>query len=100
MLEVGMHSLKCVGFKDVRLSSSMHDPNRDGEEMLGGDDGLFNLAQTFLENGIVTKVHSAGVAGNSSLLGWVGISSMIVLVKYKEVLNYQNWLQRYKMIKI
>lgn len=47
MLEVGMHSLKCVGFKDVRLSSRMHDPNGDGEEMLGGDDGLFNLAQTF-----------------------------------------------------
>jgi len=33
MLEVGIHSLKCAGFKDVRLSSSMHDPNGDGEEM-------------------------------------------------------------------
>jgi len=82
-----MHSLKCAGFKDVRLSSSMHDPNGDGE-MLGGDDGLFNLAQAFSENGIVTKVRSSEVAGNSSLLGW-----------YKEVLNCQNWLQRYKMIK-
>jgi len=69
MLEVGIHNLKCAGFKDVRLSSSMHDPNGDGEEMLGGDDGLFNLAQTFSENGIVTKVRSSGVAGNSSLLG-------------------------------
>ena len=71
------------------LSRSMHDPNGDGEEMLGGDDVLFNLAQAFSENGIVTKVHSSGVAANSSLLGW-----------YKEVLNCQNWLQRCKMIKI
>ena len=42
------------------LSRSMHDPNGDGEEMLGGDDVLFNLAQAFSENGIVTKVHSSG----------------------------------------
>lgn len=57
MLEVGMHSfsLKCVGFKDVRLSSRMHDPNGDGEEMLGGDDGLFNLAQTFLEMALLQR---------------------------------------------
>jgi len=60
------------------LSRSMHDPNGDGEEMLGGDDVLFNLAQAFSENGIVTKVHSSGVAANSSLLGWVGISSTSV----------------------